>query len=623
MSWFRMHGKLSELSAKKPDFLSRLRNNIKRAAEEKRAIEIERWGPEGRPYGVQKIRGVSKSVEFQRILNLPRRKLDLDAVQDVTSLFHREGGTMSFWPIQSAALIEASEADGLFAPIGVGAGKTLLSLALPDALDSKRTVLLVPSQLKKKSQKEISFYGRHFCLPIDRITIIAYSELSSAKHQDILFELDPDLIIADECHALRHRSSARTKRFLRFMNQTPSCRFAGMSGTITNKSILDYAHLLELALRKNSPLPRIFTEVGEWSAALDVDIGNRQPRAPGVLVQFCKDGENVRKGYRRRLTETPGVVATEEGAIGTSLIVRRLAPDVPDVVKVLLHKVKTTWCIGEEELESAIAYWRVMRQLAAGFYYVWVWPDGIVDHEWLEARAAWHKEVREKLKQSRQGLDSPLLLANAAERYRKSKCQLEGFVFETRTDSGEGPRWRSEHWDAWRLVKDRPKPPTKAVWVSDYIIYEALIWAAKVAKKGPAIIWYEHKCIGEKLAEVSGLPHFGPGDDATDARDPIIICGTRTQGTGKNLQFYNQNLFTSLSGSGTEFEQNVGRTHRPGQLADEVLVDWYGNTEETIEALAKIIKQAEYMQDTTGQRQKVLYATLLNNNEIETKLKEK
>ena len=69
---------------------------------------------------------VTNSVEFMRILALPRRVLDLSSVPDVTPLFHKRGGTLRFWPIQSAALIEAAKADGLFAPIGVGWGKCVV-----------------------------------------------------------------------------------------------------------------------------------------------------------------------------------------------------------------------------------------------------------------------------------------------------------------------------------------------------------------------------------------------------------------------------------------------------------------------------------------------------------------
>ena len=113
---------------------------------------------------------VTNSAEFQRILNLPRRVLDLTSVLDVTPMF-RKSGKLSFWPIQSAALIEASLADGLFAPIGVGHGKTLIGLALPEAMSSSRTVYLVKPDLKRQLETEdIEFYGEHFYLPLDRIT---------------------------------------------------------------------------------------------------------------------------------------------------------------------------------------------------------------------------------------------------------------------------------------------------------------------------------------------------------------------------------------------------------------------------------------------------------------------
>jgi hypothetical protein len=87
---------------------------------------------------------VTNSTEFMRIFALPRRVLDLNKVPDVTCMFEKPGSTMRFWPIQSAALVEAAKADGLFGDIGVGDGKTLISLALPTAMESKKTVL--PSQ---------------------------------------------------------------------------------------------------------------------------------------------------------------------------------------------------------------------------------------------------------------------------------------------------------------------------------------------------------------------------------------------------------------------------------------------------------------------------------------------
>lgn len=530
---------------------------------------------------------VTNSMEFQRIHALPRRVLDLDDVPDVTPLFAKPGSTMGVWPIQSAALIEASIADGLFGSIGVGFGKTLITLMLPEAMDSKCAVLLVPPRLKRKTIREIEqLYGLYFDLPLDRLHIIAYSELSSAKHAEILNELKPDLIIADEGHALARPQSARTKRFKRYMDEHPECRFAILSGTVSRKSIADYAHLIELALRKNSPLPGNYREVKDWAGALDVEPD--YVMRPGVLKKFCNNGEPVREAFQRRMAETQGVVMTSDDELGTSLIVQKLKPEVPAKIERVIAETKKTWAIDEDEFDSALALSRALKQLACGFYYRWDWPGGEPDYEWLDARSAWHRAVREVLKRSRAGLDSPLLVARAA-----SSGRLDI------------PEWRE-----WVKVKDRPVPPTVAVWIDDFIVDETIAWGQ--SQDGPAIIWYEHRALGERVAQLSGFPHFGAGTDADESTHPVIVCSMRAQGEGKNLQHYCRNLFTTMPVSGKTFEQTAGRTHRHGQKADEVVIDWFAHTYELEKAVASVIQDAEYLQSTTGQRQKILYATKVN-----------
>jgi len=126
--------------------------------------------------------------------------------------------------------------------------------------------------------------------------------------------------------------------------------------------------------------------------------------------------EVVRGAFRRRLVETPGVVATEESAIGTSLVIQAQRPIVPAEVQVKIRDVRNRWEIDGEELVDALSVARIARQLAAGFYYRWEWPGGVKDEEWLSARREWNREVREILKLSRKGLDSPMLIANACER---------------------------------------------------------------------------------------------------------------------------------------------------------------------------------------------------------------
>jgi hypothetical protein len=559
------------------------------------------------PDDVQYAGTVVASWELKRSLGLPRRVLDLEKVEDVSPLFCRFEGpkALRFWPIQNAALIEAAICDGLFAMIGVGWGKTLIALLLPDVMQSIKAVYLVKPDLKKQLEREIDeFYLKHFDIPIDRIHIVAYSELSSTKNAEILDEIKPDLIIADEAHCLKNPKSNRTKRFLRFMDANPSCRFAALSGTMTTRSLTEYAHLIELALRKNSPLPKSYYELRAWAGALDVNPSEHFH--PGALEMFCAPGESIEDGFRRRITETPGVVATQKEEIGTALYIQPRLTKVPRGIQEIMRRVQTHWCLEDEENEykeeftDATQLWSVLRQLACGFYYVWKWPNDEPNREWLEARSNWNREVREKLKRSGVGMDSPHLLAQAAQRYSKW------------LDSGcKGPRpeksWDSAYWEDWRVWKDTPPPPVEAVWLDDFLIRASLSWAKNLEA---AIIWYEHRAVGEKLGEF--LPLYGPGDDAGLAdpdREKVIVCSIRAQGTGKNLQRFSRNLFTSLPPNGSTFEQTTGRTHRNGQLSDDVLIDYFEHSGS--ESFEKILKDAEYVEKTTGDRQKALYATYL------------
>jgi hypothetical protein len=249
--------------------------------------------------------GVQRTPELARILALPRRKLDLDAgtvdgqpILDLNSLYVTNSGKCErypkcpicltgkagLWPTQSAALVEAEKAWGLFGAMGVGSGKSVVSLLLPDVFDAKRAALLVPSSLKNQLKTRDFFdYGRHFKLPLDRITVVSYDELSIAAGAFVLDRIEPDLIIADEVHHISRVSAARTKRFIRYLQTHPGTRFCGMSGTITKRSLRDMSHLCEIALRHNSPLPYRWSDLQEWADALDPI---RDPIPIGALKVF-------------------------------------------------------------------------------------------------------------------------------------------------------------------------------------------------------------------------------------------------------------------------------------------------------------------------------------------------
>ena len=88
------------------------------------------------------------------------------------------------------------------------------------------------------------------------------------------------------------------------------------------------------------------------------------------------------------------------------------------------------------------------------------------------------------------------------------------------------------------------------------------------------------------------------------------------RGFGKksNLQKYCQNLVLSPSPSGATWEQLLGRTHRPGQQADEVEVVVYQHSPEFREALEKARANSEYIEASTWQRQKLNFATIVQGD---------
>lgn len=552
---------------------------------------------------------VAHTQEFARIKDLPSRELDFDNVLDITCIFRKEGGTMKLKPIQSAALVEAATANGLFGIIKVGGGKTLITLLMPEAMDSKRAILIIPTQLKKQLNREIKeVYSPHFNLPLERIVrIMTYSDLSQAKNTDVLNELDPDLVILDEAQNL-FRPSARTKRFRRFMRENPHCRLVALSGTMSGRSIMDYSPILNRCLRKNSPVPDDTRELSLWAAALDVK--PKKVVDPGVLRSLLhpEDEGNIRKAFRRRLTQTTGVVSSNDADIGVDLEINPIQPKkgVPEAIKNALEEVNRTWEYNGEVYSNPISLWRFCRQVSSGFYLRWVWPGGdgptAEDNEWLEARSAWNKAVREKLKTSGTGMDSPLLLWNAADRWHRKK---NGEKFPEKTKF-----FPCDEWLPWSKVKGRykPSPPTEAVWLDEGVVDDAIERAKKLVAEGrKTIVWYYDVAVGDLLEKKTGWGRYGAGADASGVKEDVIICSVNTQGTGKNLQYYNANVVLTLPPNGKDAEQLFGRSHRDGQKQGVVSVWYYDHTDSLDQCMEDIVMDSYFIEDTQGGQIKVLH----------------
>jgi len=540
--------------------------------------------------------------DIKRILKLPKFN---HTAPDLTNRYRLAGGQYTLFPIQQQALYEAYIAGGLFGMIAVGNGKTLVCDLLPRIYGAKRPLLLLPPQMVEQYHEMHEDFSHHFQVA-NNIKVLPYSKLSVASGAYTLKEYQPDLIMADEAHYLRHKSSTRTKRVSRYMSANPQTRFCALSGTLTNRSLKDYAHIIEWCLGANAPVPFDFLVRESWAACLDadgqpneIDWGKAAPffhKIAGSRVPMTQ--ENFRKVFRYRLVTTPGVVASRQDAIGASLVIHRRAVSLPIVIQDALAKLANAWKSPDgEEIADSLSYHRVSRQLSKGFYTVWDWGESGPDYEWLEARASWNSNVRRYLTKNREGQDSMLLISNALAQGR----------ITPREDAALYTAWAK-----WQEVKERDEPPTRPVWLDGFLVRDALRWASQQVERqqGPIIIWYESLAVQEQL-EAAGITIYGAGSSRPemDPGQPVIACSVRVHGTGKNLQAWSNQILIAPPSSGAVWEQLLGRTHRTGQQADEVHLTVYQHSDAFLHALLTARRDAKYVQSTQGVKQKLLYAT--------------
>jgi hypothetical protein len=574
-------------------------------------------------------RSVPHSAELDRVLALPRRDWwrglggrfgRADEVRDLLSEYLRlPGSTATLRLVQSAGLQEAADFGGLLAPIVVGGGKTLLAFLLPVVLGAARPVLFVRAALVEKTTLEREDYARDWRVPelaLDlaswspgKMLVVTYEALSLESRATLLWDYRPDLLVPDEAHRLRNLDTGRTRRVARYIADvragrvegTPRVSFCTMTGTLAKRSLRDYAHLAEWALGENTPLPRHRDRLAEWSEAIDEDAGQRVQ--VGALARLCQTDEEqaelgvspllaCRRAFGRRLRQTPGVISVDdEYEIPTRLAVRalHLAPDAAQADA--LMRLRRDWeTPGGEPFAGASDLWRHGRELAQGFYYRWAVP---APEEWLAARRDWCRFVREALRspRARDGrggrLDTPLQVARACAR---------GYLDRS-------------YYDAWTAVRGSFKPKNEAVWISDAPVVLAADW---LARHDRGICWVEHREVGRRLSDMTGMPYYSKrgrdraGRPVKEARGPII-CSIRAIGEGHNLQWYRHGLVMSAPPSGQEWEQMLGRLHREGQDALEVLFEVLLACREALESFLGAVSDAEYLSATTS-RQKLATA---------------
>lgn len=588
-----------------------------------------RFGKSLNPFDKKGWGAVGRSSEFKRVFNLPRRTTWDDVSEALTIAFAlpprtdctpacvcRGKGSMRLKPRQAWALAEAYERRGGVVLLGPGEGKSLVSLLLAPLLGWQRPVLFVPAGLRDKTVKvDLPLLSRHWKLPAN-LDIRSYEELSRVPFADYLSKRRlPDGIICDEVHALKNRGAARTKRLLRYFSEFPQTEFVGMSGSIVNRSLMDYGHLTLLGLKDGAPLPHGFIELKTWADALDEGVPDEARPKPGALLDLCAPGEAPRDGYRRRLLETPGVISSPDLSTNVGLqIFEQPMPDMPQaVVDAFVRLRNTAELPGGEMCATALEQVRHAKELVLGFYYKWVWPGGVRDEEWLEARKCWRRYVRQMTTRSHGGVyyDTELQVANGV---RSGALTCPDDEYNSWVAVRED---RKKKWGA-------PEPPKETVWLSDYMLVAVEEWVKESDKHTPpgaqgpgSIVWVESIGFLEELRR-RGHQCYGAGENGIvyeDGKRSVFASMAHT--VGKNLQAFSKMLFTSPLTSGKAWEQALAREHRPGQTADDVVVHVYLGCRETWWSFFNARKDALYIEATLGQRQRLNQATIVATGEDE------
>jgi len=231
------------------------------------------------------------------------------------------------------------------------------------------------------------------------------------------------------------------------------------------------------------------------------------------------------------------------------------------------------------------------KELALGFYYRW---NPRPPEEWLKRRKEWCKACRKILSHNQRNLDTESQVIEAVK---------EGLYPKHETALAE-----------WEEVEDTFKITTQPVWIDDFAIDKAIEWA----QKHTGIVWVRHRAFGKRLAEKSGLNYYENEGYNADGDKYIedhpahqsMIASIASNREGKNLQHWNKNLVVDPMSTGKWWEQLIGRTHREGQKESTVFVYIFYVILDHLASFYRAMGDAEFVEGTTGQVQKLLYANL-------------
>lgn len=557
---------------------------------------------------------------------------------------------------------------GGFFPVGTGFGKTLASFLIANEAFKhgiKKILLLIPAnaapqtalqqlpfarKLVELSLNNIHFfYGRPWDsrLSIAKtggagLYIVNYSHISAQSGVDLLAMLQPELVIADEAHMLGNPRSGVGKKVMSMLDEMGP-QFVAMSGTMAKKKLRQMHHLMMRALHDRSPLPKTMSTLESWSVHLDSHATGdveEMPESLSPLVNWAKlhyPGEtfnpttsDLRRAFQLRLHSAPGVIATKGESVGTSLYIENRPVEGLekskgwDVVKQTLEDVEIWMKTPDgDELEHKMLTFKWRHELNAGGHnsLYWPTPEHMVKFKtadstghaaelimksqlYHKALQRYHSVLREFLKTSSIGLDTPRDVARSIEKDRTRYV----------------PEEVVEAWDEKEELDfpERVERLRRYVRHSSAKIDAALDWAHE--QKGGCIIWYWNTGLGKWATEIGEARDqdvlFCPaGAEANEAIvDPlnaskVVIASIKAHGTAKNLQHFGNQYFIQISRDASDMEQTISRTHRQGQLRDSLVITTNLTTAFDHINYGAMINDAIFAQQTLGQRQRVVFAT--------------
>lgn len=536
----------------------------------------------------------------------------------------KDGAPVALKETQIIALSHIAEMQGAFLGMGVGDGKTLVSFLAGMVVDVDLVIVFIRPAEAEQTGTAWGEWGEHF--RFHRNTkFLPFSVISKEDGTDLLTRMTagyrPErvLMVVDEAHGIRHQDTARAMRLMRYFMDRPKTKFVAMTGTLTNDSIKDFSHLACMALGVNSPVPYDDRTLEAWAACIDAD-GKPGPGdwlytdrliewhigRPVNNLSSTEKRKLARAAFQKRLHKTRGVYITTQASHGSEIRFYFVKSSVPaEVLDALARIEEGIHPAGIDYYESEMEQVVDARRVSIGLYYVWDWSKVGRTHpdmEWMERRKKWNRSVRFELsRRATTHYDSPKLVAKA--------CQA---VLSGHPPKVQPSRDLIDTYRDWAAVSERYNVETMkaARWVSTYLIDETMAWVR--AQPGSILIWYADTAVGELLATRYGLTVYGEGSRMPVDQASTCAASIKVHGTGRNLQPWNRQIVLGCPGNGQTWEQLLGRMHRHGQTAEFIDVVLPIPTARVLDAFENARRDAAYIEETTGQPQRLMFARMMN-----------